>query len=90
MRLAVVVGEAVGRWVAEVAHPRAGRRLRGMLQGRRVAEEEALWVNVACGLAVVAGWRGVTDEAGSEDAWALMDAYVGLNRGRDVKGVLGA
>ena len=37
MRLAVVVGEAGGRWAAEVAHPRAGRRLREMLQGRSVA-----------------------------------------------------
>ena len=79
MRLAVVVGEAGGRWAAEVAHARAGRRLQKMLAGRSVEAHESLRGDMALGLAVVAGWRGVSDVAGSEDAWALMDAYVGLN-----------
>ena len=88
MRLAVVVGEVGGRWAAEVAHARAGRRLQKMLAGRGVEAHESLRGDMALGLAVVAGWRGVSDVAGSEDAWALMDAYVGLNRRHDVKGFL--
>ena len=88
MRLVVVVGEVGGRWAAEVAHPRAGRRLRKMLAGRDVEAQESPGEDVALGLAVVAGWRGVSDMAGSEDAWALMDAYVGLNQRQDVKGFL--
>ena len=83
--MAVVVGQRQGRWATEIGGAcDPAREAQGALQDAGLDVAPTGFDHVV-GLAVVAGWRCVTSEAGHKQSLSLMRASLGYHSRRKVQ-----